>query len=212
MKLIKTPRLSPHETDDQDVILLGYSMGGLIATDIALLREGVRPKHRILGLVNFDTPFLGIHPHVVSTGFGSLFQKATIPEGNLTNPNLAIGFENVYNDPNFNPLHLPDSVLTSQRDSNGRSPEKGLINGMKRLVQERVEEKKKKEGTCHENSALRGFLGPLKFASGVNNYAALRRRYLHLKELENAEGSPERIRFVNFYTYSSGRSNLTGTV
>lgn len=63
--------LRPHEGPDVDVILLGHSMGGILSAEVALLQT-----HRILGTVNFDTPFLGIHPGVIASGLGSLFRPA----------------------------------------------------------------------------------------------------------------------------------------
>ncbi|CAK5267952.1 unnamed protein product [Mycena citricolor] len=57
------------------VILLAHSMGGLLAADAATTLSNtpdVRTR-RILGVVNFDVPFLGMHPHVVVSGIASLF-------------------------------------------------------------------------------------------------------------------------------------------
>ena len=66
------PRLRPREGLDTDVVLLGHSMGGILSAEVALLN-----KHRILGTVNFDTPFLGMHPGVIASGLGSLFTPAS---------------------------------------------------------------------------------------------------------------------------------------
>jgi hypothetical protein len=48
-------------------------MGGLLAADAA---TGISHKaHRIIGVIAFDTPYLGMHPHVVISGIASLFPK-----------------------------------------------------------------------------------------------------------------------------------------
>ena len=63
--------LRPHEGPETDVILLGHSMGGILSAEVALLG-----KNRILGSINFDTPFLGMHPGIIAGGLGSLFRSA----------------------------------------------------------------------------------------------------------------------------------------
>ena len=62
--------LRPHEGSETDVILLGHSMGGLLLSEVAVLG-----KHRLVGTINFDTPFLGMHPGVIASGLGSLFRR-----------------------------------------------------------------------------------------------------------------------------------------
>jgi len=52
------------------VIVMGHSMGGLLAAEAAthkmILESAPHPaKRRIVALVAFDTPYLGMHPHVV---------------------------------------------------------------------------------------------------------------------------------------------------
>jgi hypothetical protein len=56
-------------------------MGGLLAADAATdpsnkpdRSAGGRPR-RIVGVIAFDTPYLGMHPHVVITGIASLLPK-----------------------------------------------------------------------------------------------------------------------------------------
>ena len=60
------------------VILIGHSMGGFLAADAAThpsnRDEHGKPK-RIVGVIAFDVPFLGMHPHVVISGIASLFAK-----------------------------------------------------------------------------------------------------------------------------------------
>ncbi|KAL7625309.1 hypothetical protein AAE478_004525 [Parahypoxylon ruwenzoriense] len=81
--------LAPHESLTTDVVLVGHSMGGLLAADVALMpsRNQYRAGyflHRILGTVNLDAPLLGLHPSVITAGISSLFRPksdvADLPE------------------------------------------------------------------------------------------------------------------------------------
>ncbi|KAL0467323.1 hypothetical protein QR685DRAFT_448971 [Neurospora intermedia] len=82
--------LLPHESPTTDVILIGHSMGGLLAAEVALLpRQPQDPpayddspfRHRILGTLSLDAPLLGLHPGIVVSGIASLFRKAPSPPG-----------------------------------------------------------------------------------------------------------------------------------
>ncbi|CAE6477291.1 unnamed protein product [Rhizoctonia solani] len=53
------------------VILCGHSMGGLLTAEVAL----AAPPGRVIGLVSFDVPYLGVHPRVILSGIASLFKK-----------------------------------------------------------------------------------------------------------------------------------------
>src|SRR5947208_1100691 len=84
-------------------------MGGLIAADVALLC-----RHRIMGTIHFDVPFLGMHPGIVKAGLGSIFKPWPTPEDDPgTKPSRMNTLFNVKpSDPNFNPsfsndVHLP---------------------------------------------------------------------------------------------------------
>lgn len=48
-------------------------MGGLLAAEAATSSSS--QSKRVVGLIAFDTPFLGMHPHVVVSGIASLFPK-----------------------------------------------------------------------------------------------------------------------------------------
>lgn len=56
------------------VILLGHSMGGLLVADAATDISNKGHK-RIVGMLAFDCPYIGMHPHVVVSGIASLFAK-----------------------------------------------------------------------------------------------------------------------------------------
>jgi hypothetical protein len=52
-------------------------MGGLLIAETAIDPRPV--ARRIIGLLSFDTPYLGMHPHVVISGIASLFPKKEVP-------------------------------------------------------------------------------------------------------------------------------------
>lgn len=91
-KLKSHERLHPHESPNTDTILLGHSMGGLLAAEVALLNSSFSrieqiSRRRILGTIAFDCPFLGIHPDVVISGISSLFRPA-LDLSDTSAPNL----------------------------------------------------------------------------------------------------------------------------
>jgi hypothetical protein len=193
-------RLTPHETPWTDVVLLGHSMGGLLAADIALLF-----RHNIIGVINFDVPFLGMHPGIVKAGLASIFNKPSTPnESSSGEPvsnrpsRMDTFFAPRPSDPNYNPP-FPNDVNLPAR--------KGWANALhfvnkhsKDLIQ-----------------ASRGLVkSHLDFGGAMADYPELKDRYARIRALEedNEEKrqsanpevrSPPRIRFVNYYTASTGR-------
>ncbi|KIK55492.1 hypothetical protein GYMLUDRAFT_47695 [Collybiopsis luxurians FD-317 M1] len=55
-------------------------MGGLLAAEAATDSSNAKDgSKRIIGMIAFDCPYLGMHPHVVITGIASLFPKKNDP-------------------------------------------------------------------------------------------------------------------------------------
>ncbi|KAK7521209.1 uncharacterized protein IWZ02DRAFT_453010 [Phyllosticta citriasiana] len=230
--------LQPHLDPDTDVILLGHSMGGLLTADVVLL-PGASPhpfRHRILGTISFDTPFLGMHPGVIKSGLSSIFRPAPEksperqPESGLTSqssqatststlqsfhtaessgvtsppPRTGTLFSTNPNDPNYNPSFQNDVILPVRKGwSNAwhfvNKHSDGLVTASKQLVKAHLE-----------------------FGGAMADYGELKKRYKRIRALEEEDetrrraavegraASPiPRVRFINFYTASTGRLKST---
>ena len=115
-------------------------MGGLLSAEVALVSPEVPTdtdpfRHHILGTINFDTPFLGMHPGVVVSGIGSLFRPAPDPAGTKAATTYSKDYESrpmPYIDgqepasiPATSSLHLVESQSSAQSgrsDSTATSP------------------------------------------------------------------------------------------
>ncbi|KAL1296993.1 hypothetical protein AAFC00_004589 [Neodothiora populina] len=220
--------LAPHESSLTDVILLGHSMGGLVSAEVALSQvDPSSPlRHRILGTINFDVPFLGMHPSVIKSGLASIFSPAPGSPAASPTPTPAASFSDSGNastaghsseppalpprrpdtlfnpqqaaDPNYNP-HFDNDVALPVRTGwrsawhfvNKHSDD--LLGATKQLVKSHME-----------------------FGGAMADYSGLKNRYCRIRALEEASievrssvmsGSwgPPRVRFVNYYTSSTGR-------
>ena len=219
-------RLEPNESPTTDVILLGHSLGGILAAEVALLpthrpQSSERRQHRILGVIGFDVPFLGLHPIVISTGIKSLFRPAletpdakTLEENGLSpntsnSPSLLSPTDSSVSDPfqawppgpNFNPKFANDVIWNPSK----KCWESGL-----HFI------KKHKDGLYKASKEY--LVSYLEFGGCLADYPGLKNRYDHLRALEDvdelkqhrdAQGRPYRkVRFVNYYSASTGRPKL----
>lgn len=234
-------RLEPHENHNTDVVLLGHSMGGILAADVALQKPmspatGKPFRHRILGTISFDTPFLGMHPGVVVSGIGSLFRPApdlpstkpaqastsgtNTPMGSQGSPAPSsytpstVGTESSslslvqsitsplgrppLDDPYFNPPFPNDVQL---RERTGWSSVLHFIN-------------KHSDGLT--SATTQYFKSHIEFGGCLADYPGLLDRYEKIRALEDVDDlarpngpgyrpPTRRIRFVNYYTASTGR-------
>ncbi|KAL1639071.1 hypothetical protein SLS58_008273 [Diplodia intermedia] len=232
-----TIELTPHADPDTDIILLGHSMGGLVSAEVVLLPPhgpaafmGQAFRHRILGIINFDVPFLGMHPGIISAGLSSIFRPAedkspehnaqaagqaaqshhNHPSAHSSVSTLDLGpplrnetlFSANPNDPNYNPRFDNDVVLPVR---------KGWENALHFIT-------KHSDGLVQ---AGRQYVkSHLEFGGAMADYPALSKRYKRVRALEEEDEAkrrtavasvghnpPEvpRVRFVNFYTASTGR-------
>ncbi|KAG6861149.1 hypothetical protein C0995_003417 [Termitomyces sp. Mi166 len=108
-------------------------MGGLLASEAANHASnnyGAKPS-RIVGVIAFDTPFLGMHPHVVITGFASLFrdnderkkEKTDLNNNskiNIVDQNVTDGWEAFKN--SLSLIQVSSRPASISSASNSRSP------------------------------------------------------------------------------------------
>ncbi|CAG8117472.1 unnamed protein product [Penicillium olsonii] len=189
-------RLAPHEADDLGVILLGHSIGGTLAAGVALLPSPVDSfqhsrKHRIMGLMNFDVPFLGLHPSVISSGIRSLFRKSDDSKGTVAKKSQGLeemedSYFPIVTNPNFDPSFGNDvRLLKSSRFLDTVQFFHKNMNHLPRSIFDSV-------------------MSYYKFPGYLNRLPHLRRQYKEMMRLEAADNGPNRVRFVNYYTEATG--------
>lgn len=208
-------------------------MGGILSAEVALLSPysnvgNLEFRHRILGTINFDCPFLGIHPGVVVSGIGSLFRPAPEFSPGLANNDMAsessgleqapttgsgyfdssIGHSTLSSQASVisgsadNPQSLVLSSVSSQ-DPNYNPP---FPNDMRRPVRTNWGSAvhfmtKHSDGLTR---AARSYVtSHLEFGGCLADYKGLKNRYSRIRALEDT--CAERVRFVNYFTASTGR-------
>lgn len=213
--------LEPHESPTTDVILIGHSMGGLLAAEVVLMPNRISssqqpPRHRILGSLSLDSPFLGLHPGIVASGLSSLFHPAPTPPNQDAalstpvdlGPSSPASISTVQSgprDPNFDPPYFNDSpfreqpFLTRMLHFGSKHWNEGIFTALSNHV------------AAH-----------LEFGGCLADYPGLKSRYNQLRALEDIDdfqalnntssnNSRSRVRFVNYYTLSPGRPKQPAT-
>ncbi|KAJ6784455.1 hypothetical protein PWT90_09549 [Aphanocladium album] len=221
--------LEPHQSPTTDVILVGHSMGGLLAAEVVLIPNHdphlQQPfKHRILGTLSLDSPFLGLHPGIVVSGLSSIFNPAPKNDseslGSASQSSLSV-------DPSASDLQLPLSETASTISTTSSLPsrpndlydppffndlpfrEKPLLSRLRHFAS-----KHKAEGIL--NAIGNHIVSHLEFGGCMADYPELSARYKRIRALEDvdelkaiSDGHPaaahRRVRFVNYYTLSPGR-------
>ncbi|KAK2036238.1 hypothetical protein LZ31DRAFT_589447 [Colletotrichum somersetense] len=244
--------LEPHESDSTDVILVGHSMGGLLAGEVAMMpnRHPYRRqpyKHRILGTISLDSPFLGLHPGIIVAGISSLFRPASPAEekhdqldassnylspnnSNLASPNpsmstlettSSLGTE-LSPHPSNSPS-LSSNGLPQRPDPTFNPPFFNDLNLKDRSFMKRLGHFAKKHS--HEgiwDATKNHVMSHLEYGGCLADYPGLNARYNKLRAMESVDPlqhmgdganygndvnkpPPTRVRFVNYYTLSTGR-------
>lgn len=112
-----------------------------------------------------------------------------------TDDKLADQQESIGLDPAFQSAPSPNFNQPWKNDV--RLVDRGFFKGVVHFVNKNTENLSR--------SIFDRVVSSMKHAGCVNNYTELRQRWRRLKELEEAEMSPGRVRFINYYTASTGR-------
>lgn len=209
-------------------------MGGLLSAEVALLaqpseRRQSQLQHRILGTINFDVPFLGMHPGVIKSGLASIFSPA--PEtpkpqakagpGNASSTGASSAATGDYMTQGRVPPTLPprrvDTLYDPQQADPNYNPafENDVVLPV-RKGWEKVWHFVNKHSDNITAATKQLVTSHLEFGGVMANYSELKLRYARIRALEEQNESvrrsvlggiesPPRVRFVNYYTASTGR-------
>ena len=231
-------RLCPHESPTTDIILIGHSMGGILSAEVVLLGTAGADspshfRHRILGTINLDTPFLGLHQGVIASGIQSIFSPAPPSPNPRTEASSTLNRSQQLDTPTLSRLHTPNIEpaqgpgeaslrLSAATVSQGAEyfptttptvppqdpnydpafpndvllPERSGFSNALHFIGK------------HSSGLARATQTMIKshwdFGAAMGDFAGLKQRYLRIRALEDIHSS-DRVRFVNFYTASTGR-------
>jgi hypothetical protein len=194
-------------------------MGGILAAEVALQKPstpatGSQFRHRILGTISFDTPFLGMHPGVVVSGIGSLFRPAPEPPRTYSRETSVSGTASPSLDSRASastPSYAP-SVADSQ-DSSQMSLVQSITSPLASPPPNdpffnppfpndvQLPERKGWSNLIHfvtkhsgglTTAAKQYFMSHLEFGSCLADYPGLKARYEKLRALEDVDDMPSR--------------------
>ncbi|KAH8159142.1 hypothetical protein CIB48_g9103 [Xylaria polymorpha] len=225
--------LEPLESPKIDIILVGHSMGGLLAADRPAYQHQNQAgyfKHRILGAVNLDSPLLGMHPGVIVSGISSLFRKnetPKVPGESSTQPAISPGATGLPS-PNISLYSVPSTMseipspapppapfmrpaLTNDANFNPNLPHDVHIKERtwwKNVVH--FVKKHNSEGLI--DAAANHVMSHLEFGGSMFDINSLKSRYETIRRLEDVDdlkqagfgNVPPQVRFIQYYTICNG--------
>ncbi|KAI1424371.1 hypothetical protein F5Y12DRAFT_785361 [Xylaria sp. FL1777] len=220
--------LEPLESSKTDIILVGHSMGGLLAADVPSTQHSYF-KHRILGVVNLDAPLLGMHPGIIVSGISSLFRKnetPKVPGEPSTQSALSPGSTGLPS-PSLSAYSVPSTISETlpspppppapflrpslTRDSNFNP---NFVNDVR--IEERTWWKnvvhfvKKHNSEGLIDAAANHVMSHMEFGGTMFDINSLKTRYESIRRLEDVDDlnqtslSPPRVRFIQYYTICNG--------
>ena len=217
-------------------------MGGILSAEVVLKPAAVPQSspfaHRILGIINFDVPFLGMHPGVIASGLGSLFRPgAKSPDlGTMVSQDdLSImsaeanGSGSLISDSgiayraaspetqssaSINQASRSMSQLSIPIDDPNYNPqfENDVIRPVRKGWESALYFMNKHSGSLRQ-AAKAYVTSHVEFGGTMADYPKLHARYNKIRALEdvndeyrvgNNSSRTPRVRFVNFYTASTG--------
>jgi hypothetical protein len=173
----------------------------------------------MLGTINFDVPFLGMHPSVVGTGLSSLFHPRRVEDSSQEDLNQTVSLQTpdiISSDQSsqYSTESTASSWYEQKPDPNFDPP---FVNDVHRVKRNQFDGAlnflKKNSGNLR--TAVKEYANSyFEFGGCLADYSGLRKRYALLKELDGIEDlEPKidkhgrlqrRLRFVNYYTASPG--------
>lgn len=202
-------------------------MGGLLCAEVALipsLADGSL-RHRLVGTVNFDVPFLGMHPRVVKVGLASIFSPAPAksPHNGDETPSVSsmqTGGDYFNDRPSASTstasIKSPEYLSPSQPDPNYNPAFKNDVHLPVRKGWEGAWYFLNKHSGDLRTATKQLVKSHLEFGGAMADYNGLKLRYTRIRGLEEqsertrkavigSSVAPPRVRFVNYYTSSTGR-------
>ena len=221
------------------MVLLGHSMGGILAAEVALLpprspATGQPLRHRILGTIGFDTPYLGMHPGVIVSGIGSLFRPAPKPPPFNQPGSSTHGVPGYHASPNQSTTsistdatqaaHTPLSPTLSDTSSLSTIPSYDPNFDPPFPNDKHIVERKGWNSVLHfinkHSDSLTAatkqyFMSHIEFGGCLADYPGLKNRYGRIRALEDVDDISNqdgpgyrppirRVRFANYWTASTG--------
>lgn len=194
--------------------------------------NGNQFRHRILGTISLDAPLLGLHPGIIVSGIASLFRPASPPKDNSSTQYLPLSptASSLSPDPSlYSELAPPSGVASPSLPTSSSSlapsgppdpyfnppffndvqfKDRGWFQNIAHFTKKHMDENLVSAATSH-------IMSHLEFGACLADYPALMTRYNKMRQLEDVDpfkgdvrpGAPRptRVRFVNYFTISTGR-------